>query len=65
MNWGALLQVLVGILEKNPALIENLVTALLHLLSNNPAVLNKAVTVGLAHAEQALTVPVVPIAPTV
>ena len=55
MNWMALVQVVLGVFEKNPALAETLLTTLLNLFAAKPALLDKAVTVGLAHA--AATVP--------
>ena len=54
MNWGALLQIILSVFEKNPDLAGQLITTLLNLFVNNPAVLNKAVSVGLAHAEASL-----------
>jgi hypothetical protein len=54
MNWQALLQVVLGVFEKNPDLAGQLVSSLLNLFVSNPAILNKAVTVGIAHAEASL-----------
>jgi len=54
MNWGALIQIVLSVFEKNPDLAGNLIQALLSLFANNPTILAKAVTVGIAHAEAAL-----------
>lgn len=51
MNWAALLQVVLNVFEKNPALAESLLTGLLNMFVNNPALLTKAVAVGVAHLE--------------
>ena len=54
MNWMALLQVVLNVFEKNPALAETLLSTLLNLFVSQPPLLAKAVSVGLAHAEAAL-----------
>ena len=62
MNWGALLQVVLNVFEKNPQLAESLLASILNLFVNNPTVLNKAVTVGIAQVEKSLgSVSVTPI----
>ena len=66
MNWGALLQVVLNVFEKNPQLAESLLTSVLNLFVNNPTVLSKAVTVGIAQVEKSLsgtaTVSAIPVA---
>jgi hypothetical protein len=54
MNWGALIQIILSVFEKNPELAGSLITSLLNLFVSNPAILTKAVSVGIAHAEAAL-----------
>ncbi len=54
MNWSSLLTVILTVFEKNPDLAGNLLTALLNLFVQQPAILQKAVAVGLAHAEAAI-----------
>ena len=54
MNYLALLQIILGVFEKNPQLAETLLTTLLNLFVTQPPLLAKAVSVGLAHAEAAI-----------
>ena len=42
MNWGALLQFVLNFAEKNPTLVENLLTAILNRMVQNPALLDNA-----------------------
>lgn len=58
--WSAILQFLLNYIEKNPQMLEQLITALINLFVSNPAVLNKAVVVAVAHAEASLPPTVTP-----
>lgn len=54
MNWNALIQVVLNIVEKNPQLLEDLITALMKLFAGNPAILTQAVTVAVAKVESTI-----------
>ena len=54
MNWGALLQVVLNVFEKNPGLAENLLTSVLNLFTSNPSILTKAINIGLAKASSSI-----------